>query len=195
MWVAALLGSQLAGKKKLTPTKGFGGGFGDSSSSRSRRSRQSVQSLAPYVRTLPIVIDAMLDLGQVTEDDNVYDLGCGDGRILLAAAQQRGAQGLGVDIDAERVKEANDAARHLGLYPRIQFKQQDLLTLDLSPATIVVLYLLPKSNLQLRQKLQTELSPGARIITHSFDMGDWQPTRTTQVADVINTYNIYVWNV
>lgn len=137
----------------------------------------------------------MLDLGQVTAADCVYDLGCGDGRILLTAAQQRGAKGLGVDIDAARVKEAKDAARKLKLYPQIRFKQQDMLTLDLSPATVVVLYLLPKTNLQLREKLQAELAPGSRIITHSFDMGDWLPTRTTQVADVINTYPIYLWEV
>lgn len=171
----------------MKPAKGFG-------LSQSQRSRRPAQSLAPYVRTLPVVIEAMLELGQVTASDCLYDLGCGDGRILLTAAQQRGVTGLGVDIDAERVQEATDAARRLNL-SNIQFKQQDLLTLDLSPASVVTLYLLPQTHLQLRQKLQTELAPGSRIITHSFDMGDWQPTHMAQVSDVINTYNIYVWEL
>jgi SAM-dependent methyltransferase len=152
-------------------------------------------SIAPYVRTLPVVIDAMLELGQVTAGDRLYDLGCGDGRILLTAAQKLGTHGIGFDLDPDRIDEAIASARSLGLDPQIKFKQQDLLTVDLSPATVVTFYLLPKSNLMLRDKLQSELAPGSRIITHSFDMGDWIPTRTTQVSDVINTYTIYMWEV
>ncbi|MEB3359306.1 MAG: class I SAM-dependent methyltransferase [Synechococcales bacterium] len=179
--------------------KGFGASRRSDRSGQGGRSPQNspdlAPSLAPYVRTLPQVIDAMLELGQVTAADCVYDLGCGDGRMLLTAAQQRGVGGLGVDIDPERIQEANAAARELGLSPQIRFQQQDLLSLDLSPATVVMFYLLPQSNLRLRQKLQTELAPGSRILTHSFDMGDWPPTRTAQVSDVINTYNIYLWQV
>ena len=137
----------------------------------------------------------MLNLGQVTETDCLYDLGCGDGRILITAAQRYGVKGIGVDLDPERIQEANNAARQRGLIPQIRFKCQDLLNVDLSSATVVTFYLLPESNLRLRQKLQKELAPGSRIITHSFDMGDWLPTRTTQVSDVINTYNIYLWEI
>lgn len=137
----------------------------------------------------------MLELGDVSDADCVYDLGCGDGRILITAAQQRGVRGLGVDIDPVRVQEANEAAHRLHLHPHIRFEQRDLRTLDLSPATVVTFYLLPQSNLQIRQKLQRELAPGSRVMTHSFDMGDWKPTRTTQVADVINTYTIYLWEI
>lgn len=172
----------------LTSSKGF-------ASNSSNHPKRSKRSLAPYVRTLPQVIKAMLELGQVTEADCVYDLGCGDGRILITAAKQYGAKGIGVDLDPDRVQDATNAARQLGLVPRIRFKQQDLLKVDLSPATVVTFYLLPESNLRLRQKLQTELASGSRIITHSFDMGDWPPTRTTQVSDVINTYNIYLWEI
>lgn len=170
-------------------------GFGSLSSNASNPSKLSKRSLAPYVRTLPIVVDAMLEAAKVTEADYVYDLGCGDGRIVLTAAQRYGARGLGVDIDAARIKEAKAAARERGLVPQVRFKHQDLMSVDLSSATVVTLYLLPDSNLRIRQKLQAELQPGSRIITHSFDMGDWQPTRTTQVSDVINTYTIYVWDV
>ncbi len=161
----------------------------------SEQSAYANQSLAPYVRTLPQVIDAMLALGKVTQADCVYDLGCGDGRILLTAAQKCGATGLGIDIDPERIQEANATVDHLGLGSRIQFTQQDLLEVDLSPATVVTFYLLPESNLRLREKLQTELAPGSRVITHSFHMGDWRPTRTARVSDVINTYTIYLWEI
>ncbi|MEM7769965.1 MAG: class I SAM-dependent methyltransferase [Cyanobacteria bacterium P01_E01_bin.6] len=173
-------------------------GFASNQSQPSKQTKQAKRSgrnLAPYVRTLPIVIDAMLEAGNVTATDYIYDLGCGDGRILLTAAQRCGARGLGIDLDPERIQEAKAAARQLGLIPHIRFKHQDLLKVDLSTATVVTLYLLPESNLRLRHKLQTELKPGSRIITHSFDMGDWLPTRTAQVSDVINTYTIYVWEI
>jgi SAM-dependent methyltransferase len=153
------------------------------------------KSLAPYVRTLPIIIEAMLELGQVTAEDVLYDLGCGDGRIVLTAAQQKGCRGLGVDIDPKRIEEAHQKAAALELTHLVEFKQQDLLTLDFSPASVVTLYLMPKTNLLLRNRLQSQLSPGSRIITHSFDMGDWPPTRVSTVEEVIKTYKIYCWQI
>jgi len=186
----------LKSKSSANSAKGFGVSQRSAQTGRSPQSPpEATASLAPYVRSLPLVIDAMLELGQVTAEDCVYDLGCGDGRMLLTAAQRRGVRGLGVDIDPERIKEANAAAHQLGLLSQVRFQQQDLLTLDLSPATVVMFYLLPQSNLKLRQKLQRELAPGSCILTHSFDMGDWPPTGTAQVSDVINTYNIYLWRV
>ncbi|WP_017325899.1 cyclopropane-fatty-acyl-phospholipid synthase family protein [Synechococcus sp. PCC 7336] len=151
--------------------------------------------LAPYVRTMPVVISAMLDLARVTAEDVVYDLGCGDGRIVLAAARQYGAAGVGVDIDRDCIRIARDRARELGLGDRVQFLQQDLMALDLSPATVVTLYLLPRSNLALRDKLRAELQAGTRILSHSFDMGNWEPEATASAADAINTYPIYLWRV
>lgn len=150
--------------------------------------------LAPYVRTLPRVIEALLDLGQVGPKDRLLDLGCGDGRIVLAAAA-RGAQGIGVDLDPERIREAQAQAETLGLSDQVHFEVQDLLNADLSKATVVSAYLLPQANLKLRHKLQTELRPGSRLLTHSFDMGDWIPTQTAEVADVINRYPLYLWVV
>jgi cyclopropane fatty-acyl-phospholipid synthase-like methyltransferase len=170
-------------------------GFAPKPSGSPKSSKSSKRSLAPYVRTLPIVIEAMLDAGNVTDQDVLYDLGCGDGRIVMTAAERCGARGLGVDIDGDRIKEAKAIARDRGLVPQVRFKHQDLMSVDVSPATVVTLYLLPDSNLRLKQKLQAELKPGSRIITHSFDMGDWQPTRTAQISDVINTYTIYVWEL
>ncbi|MCJ2543147.1 SAM-dependent methyltransferase [Thermostichus vulcanus] len=155
----------------------------------------STISLAPYVRTLPVVIDAMLDLAQVGSEDTLYDLGCGDGRVLIRAAQRFGTRGVGVDIDPERILEAEQQAQAAGVQDRVNFLQQDLLTLDLAPATVVSCYLLPRSNLLIRDKLRSELQAGARLVTHSFDMGDWIPTATTTVSDVINTYTIYLWQI
>ncbi len=151
--------------------------------------------LAPYVRTLPVVIEAMLQLGQVSEQDQLYDLGCGDGRIVITAAELYGARGLGVDLDPERIQEARQQARARGVADQVRFKVMDLQKLDLSPATVVTLYLLPETQLQIRDKLRRELHPGARILTHSFHLGDWLPTATTQVSDVINTYSIYLWQI
>lgn len=168
-------------------------GFG-----RSQRSSTDLElgvRLAPYVRTLPVVIEAMLQLGQVSPSDWVYDLGCGDGRIVIRAAEGYGARGLGVDLDRERIREARQGARARGVADRVQFKSMDLMQLDLAPATVVTLYLLPDTQLQIRDKLRRELKPGAKILSHSFDLGDWTPTATTQVSDVINTYSIYLWQV
>ncbi|MEN9226792.1 MAG: class I SAM-dependent methyltransferase, partial [Thermostichus sp. DRC_bins_24] len=166
-------------------------GFKPRDPSRSKRSEHQqpeATSLAPYVRTLPLVIDAMLELAQVGAEDTLYDLGCGDGRVLIRAAQRFGTPGLGVDIDPERIREARQRAQEAQVQERVQFLQQDLLTVDLSPATVVCCYLLPRSNLLIRDKLRSELQPGARLVTHSFDMGDWLPTATATASDVINTY-------
>ncbi len=172
----------------MKQSKGFG-------KKRSDLPLDTTQSLAPYVRTLPIVVDAMLKLARVSADDRVYDLGCGDGRIVIAAAQQYGAHGLGVDLDPDRIHEAKQQARQLGVADRVRFRQQDLLSLNLAPATVVALYLLPNSHLRLRDKLRAELAPGSRIVTHSFDLGDWAPSQTGQVSDVINTYPVYLWEI
>lgn len=147
------------------------------------------------MRTLPVVIDAMLDLAQVRGEDTLYDLGCGDGRVLIRAAQRFGTRGVGVDIDPERILEARQQAQAAGVQDQVNFLQQDLLTLDLAPATVVSCYLLPRSNLLIRDKLRSELQAGARLVTHSFDMGDWLPTATTTVSDVINTYTVYLWQI
>src|SRR5688500_399367 len=131
------------------------------------------QSLAPYVPTPEDVVDRMLTLAEVKEGDVVYDLGCGDGRIPIAAAR-RGARGVGVDIDPRRIEESNANAKAAGVEGRVEFRLQDALTVDVSPATVVTLYLLSSSNLKLRPMLTKQLKPGARIVSHAFSMGyDW----------------------
>jgi len=146
---------------------------------------------APYVQTPPEVVSAMLKLAGVRKDDLVYDLGCGDGRIVIAAVRQFGARGVCVDLNPARIREAQQNARRAGVRDRIEFLQQDLFDTDIRKATVVTLYLLPEVNLELRPKLLRELKPGTRIVSNSFDMGDWRPQKVVQVAGS----KLYCWVV
>jgi len=145
----------------------------------------------PYVPTPEPVVNAMLKLAQVKRGDVLYDLGSGDGRIVIAAAKRYGVRGTGVDIDPRRIDEANANARKAGVAGRVRFLNRDLFAIDFSEATVVTLYLLPRINLQLRPKLLAELRPGTRIVSHGFDMGDWQPERVVEVG----SSTIYLWIV
>jgi SAM-dependent methyltransferase len=149
----------------------------------------------PDVRTPLVVVNEMLRLAAVTADDVVFDLGSGDGRIVIAAARDRGARGVGFEIDAALVAQATNRARRLGLADRVSFRQDDLFQADLRGATVVTLYLSPDLNRRLRPKLLGELRPGSRIVSHAFDMGDWVPTRTLQVSSNEGTHTLYLWVV
>ena len=144
-----------------------------------------------YVPTPPDVVDAMLKLAKIGKDDVVYDLGCGDGRIVIAAAKQYGARGVGIDIDPQRIKEAEANAQAAGVSDRVSFRLGDLFEADLSPATAVTLYLLTSLNLKLRPKLLSELKPGTPVVSHQFDMGDWKPDETLELAG----RRVYLWTV
>jgi len=145
----------------------------------------------PFVPTPEKVVERMLDIAQVGPNDVVYDLGSGDGRIVIAAAKKHGARGVGIDIDPERIREARANARSAGVSSRVEFREGDLFKADLSQATVVTLYLLSSVNLQLRPKLLSELKPGTRIVSHAFDMGDWKPLRTEKVG----SSTVYYWVV
>lgn len=145
----------------------------------------------PYVPTRPEVVEAMLDLAGVGEDDVVYDLGCGDGRIVITAAKEYGASGRGIDIDPERIGEAKENARKAGVEDRVEFVQADLFESDFSGASVVTLYLLSSVNMKLRPILLEQLKPGTRIVSHAFDMGDWEPDETRTVDGA----RIYLWTV
>jgi SAM-dependent methyltransferase len=149
----------------------------------------------PDVRTPLVVVNEMLRLASVTADDVVFDLGSGDGRIVIAAARDRGARGVGLEIDPVLVAQATNRARRLGLADRVSFRQDDLFQADLRGATVVTLYLSPDLNRRLRPKLLSELRPGSRIVSHAFDMGDWVPTRTLQVSSNEGTHTLYLWVV
>ncbi len=150
---------------------------------------QKVRINAPYVPTLPEVVTAMLKAAEVKPGDLVYDLGCGDGRIVIAAAREFGARGVGVDLYREHIAEAQRKAREAGVAERVEFRQQDLFDADFRPATVVTLYLLPEVNLELRPKLLRELQPGARVVSHAFDFGDWKPDRQFEV----NGEKVFLW--
>lgn len=138
---------------------------------------------APYVPTPDRIVWQMLELADVSEDDVVYDLGSGDGRIVLAAAQKFGARGVGIEIDPELVEKARAKAEELGVDDRVEFRRGDLFEADLSEATVVTLYLWPDMNNRLRPKLQEDLDPGDRIVSHSFDIDDWPADSTISVGD------------
>jgi SAM-dependent methyltransferase len=143
-----------------------------------------------YVPTDPEVVNTMLDLARLTPSDVLYDLGCGDGRIVVAAAK-RGAHAVGIDIDPQRIAEANANANAAGVSDRVEFLREDLFSANISRATVVAVYLLPSLNLQLRPKLFKELRPGTRIVSHSFDMGDWQPEQTVRLGDT----RLFLWRI
>jgi ubiquinone/menaquinone biosynthesis C-methylase UbiE len=147
---------------------------------------------APFVPTKQEIVEEMLRVADVKPGDVVYDLGCGDGRIVITAAQKFGARGVGIDIDPERISDANWYAQRAGVEQRVAFKLGDLFEADISEASVVTLYLLPDMNLRLRPKLLRELKPGTRIVAHDFDMGDdWKPERTIRIG---NDW-IYFWTV
>jgi SAM-dependent methyltransferase len=144
----------------------------------------------PFVPTDDAVVAAMLRLGEVAQDDLVYDLGCGDGRIVVAAGRL-GARGVGVDIDLQRIHEASERVRNSGLAKRVTLRRESFFDVDLRDATVVMLYLLPGINVKLRPKLLWELRPGSRIVSNNFEMGDWGPDKT----DSIHHRTLYKWIV
>jgi len=135
-----------------------------------------------YVPTPMDVVDAMLNVAAVSGSDVVYDLGSGDGRIVIEAARRFGATGVGVELDPMLVKRAREGAKKAGVADRVSFVQADLFKTDLSKATVVTLYLSPSINLRLRSKLQRELRPGSRVVSHRFPIGDWAPDRELMVG-------------
>ena len=145
-----------------------------------------------YVPTPHEVVDAMLKVAKVGKDDVLYDLGSGDGRIPITAAQKYGiARGIGIDINPERIKEANENLRKARVGDRVRFINADLFEANLSDATVVTLYLLPELNLKLLPKLLKEVKPGTRIVSHAFDMGTWKPE---QALDV-DGRKVYFWTI
>jgi hypothetical protein len=149
----------------------------------------------PYVPTPHNVVAKMLELAKPNRNDIVYDLGSGDGRIVITAAQKYGSRGVGYDLDPKRIKEANENARTAGVTDRVRFVQQDLFEADLIQATVVTLYLLPEINLKLRPKLLKELKPGTRIVSHNYGLGDWDPIKTETLQSATGEHLVFYWVV
>jgi cyclopropane fatty-acyl-phospholipid synthase-like methyltransferase len=149
-------------------------------------------SSVPYVPTSHTIVDAMLKLAEVSKTDVVYDLGCGDGRIVIAAAKQYGARGVGVDIDPARIAEARANAKAAGVEALVTFRVEDLFVTDVKDATVVALYLLPSINRRLIPKLRSDLKPGARVVSNSFDMGDeWPADKRVPIENTA----IFLWKI
>jgi precorrin-6B methylase 2 len=164
------------------------------SGTQGAQKKADAPQLAPYVPTGHDVVDRMLSLAGVTKDDFVVDLGCGDGRIPIAAAKKYGARGLGVDIDPVRIQEANANLKIAGVQNLVQFRLEDLLRTDVRDATVVTTFLLSASNLRLRPILTKQLKPGARVVTNTFSMGDWTPTKTDTFVDATGrTRTLYLY--
>ena len=146
------------------------------------------KKIVPFVPSPQEVVDKMVELGGVKPGDVVYDLGSGDGRIVIAAAK-RGANAVGFEIDGDLVKQSRENIRAAGVQDSAEIRQQDILTVDLSQASVVTMYLLPDVNLKLKPNLLSQLKPGSRVVSHSFDMGDWKPDK----AERVEGRTIYLW--
>nr|WP_234815041.1 class I SAM-dependent methyltransferase [Noviherbaspirillum denitrificans] len=146
----------------------------------------------PYVPTPQPVVDKMLDIAGVGKDDVVYDLGCGDGRIVITAAKERGARGVGIDLNPQRIAEAKANAASAGVEGKVKFMVGDLFTADFSEASVVTLYLLPDVNRALRPQLWKQLKVGTRVVSHDFDMGpEWPPEKVERIG----AKTIYYWTI
>jgi SAM-dependent methyltransferase len=152
--------------------------------------REGVKLDAPYWPTPQKTVEKMLEVAKVTKKDIVYDLGCGDGRMVIAAAKKYGTRGVGVDLDPARIREARANAQREGVEALVTFKVEDMFQTDIREATVVLLYLLPELNRRLKPKLFAELRPGARVVSHDWDMGrDWPPDKYVKLGGD----GIYLW--
>jgi precorrin-6B methylase 2 len=158
---------------------------------RAQDSGLESKKIVPFVPTPQEVVEGMLQLAQVKKGDTVYDLGSGDGRIVITAAKKYGVRAVGFEIDPELIKQSRASIKKEGLENLAEIREQDILTVDLSPASVLTMYLLPSVNLKLKPKILSEIKPGSRVVSHAFDMGDWKPDKTIQ----IDGRTVYLWTV
>jgi SAM-dependent methyltransferase len=152
--------------------------------------------IAPFVPTPQEVVDRMLELAQVSHGDLLYDLGSGDGRIVITAAKRYGAQAVGFEIDPALVSDSKRNIEEAGVEALAEIRDQDVRTVDLSPASVVTMYLYPGANLRLRAAIMRQLKPGSRVVSHDFSMGDWRPDRVEQMTDSAGfVRTIYLWRI
>lgn len=152
--------------------------------------------IVPYVPTPQEVVDRMLELAEVKKGDVVYDLGSGDGRIVVTAAKKYGVKAIGFEIDPQRIKESHENIKKAGVENLVEIRQQDIRTVDLSAASVLTMYLLPEVNLMIRPNIWKQMKPGSRVVSHDFDMGDWKPLKTEQIKDGTSwEHTLYLWHV
>ena len=150
----------------------------------------------PFVPTPPEVIDRMLEMARVQRGDVIYDLGSGDGRIIIRAALKYGVRGVGIEIDPDLVRKAQEEARRQKVEPLVEFRAEDALAVDISPATVVTLYMLPEFNAKLRPRFDRQLRPGSRVVSHDFEIQGWVPDRVEKVkGDFVHDHTILLFEV
>jgi SAM-dependent methyltransferase len=161
-----------------------------------QRAQAQEGKIVPYVPTPQEVVDRMLELAQVKKGDVVYDLGSGDGRIVISAAKKYGVKAIGFEIDPERIKESQENIKKAGVGHLVEIRQQDIRTVDLSPASVLTMYLLPEVNLMIRPNIWKQMKPGSRVVSHDFNMGDWKPLKTVSIKDGSDwEHTLYLWHV
>ena len=154
------------------------------------------KKIVPYVPTPQEVVERMLELAEVKKGDVIYDLGSGDGRIVVTAAQKYGVKAIGFEIDPQRIKESAENIKKAGVGHLVEIRQQDIRTVDLSPASVLTMYLLPEVNLMIRPNIWKQMRPGSRVVSHDFDMGDWKPLKTEHIKDGSSwDHTLYLWHV
>ncbi|HXG51724.1 MAG TPA: methyltransferase domain-containing protein [candidate division Zixibacteria bacterium] len=182
---AGVLGLFLAGSFALTATLPVRAQSGDQEG-----------KIVPYVPTPQEVVERMLELAGVKKGDVVYDLGSGDGRIVVTAAKKYGVRAVGFEIDPERIKESQENIRKAGVGHLVEIRRQDIRTVDLSQASVLTMYLLPEVNLMIRPNIWKQMKPGSRVVSHDFDMGDWKPLKTEHIKDRSGwDHTLYLWHV
>jgi tRNA G37 N-methylase Trm5 len=152
--------------------------------------------IVPYVPTPQEVVDRMLELAEVKKGDVVYDLGSGDGRIVVTAAKKYGVKAIGFEIDPQRIKESHENIKKAGVENLVEIRQQDIRNVDLSQASVLTMYLLPEVNLMIRPNIWKQMKPGSRVVSHDFDMGDWKALKTEHIKDGSSwEHTLYLWHV
>ena len=179
----------------VSDLRGLGTG-GEMRTAHAQEGGLESKKIVPYVPTPQEIVDRMLELVQVKKGDVVYDLGSGDGRIVITAAKKYGVKAIGFEIDPERIKESRENIRKEGVGNLVEIREQDIRTVDLSPASVLTMYLLPEVNLMLRPNIWKQMKPRSRVVSHDFDMGDWKPLKTESIKDRSGwDHTLYFWRV
>jgi tRNA G37 N-methylase Trm5 len=187
LFAALTIGASISGPPWFGPPEAL---------AQAARANDEGKKIVPYVPTPQEVVDRMLELAQVKKGDVVYDLGSGDGRIVVTAAKKYGVKAIGFEIDPERIKESHENIKKAGVGNLVEIRQQDIRTVDLSQASVLTMYLLPEVNLMIRPNIWKQMKPGSRVVSHDFDMGDWKPLKTEHIKDNSSwDHTLYLWHV
>lgn len=186
----------LVGASGFVPGSGWRGTSSNAGLAQAQETGLESKKIVPFVPTPQEVVERMLEMAQVKKGDVVYDLGSGDGRIVITAAKKYGVKAVGFEIDPDLIRQSRENIRKEGVGHLAEIREQDIMTVDLSPASVVTMYLLPEVNLRLRPTVWRQLKPGSRVVSHDFDMGDWKPVKVQHIKDRSDwDHTIYLWTI